>query len=57
MKLEIDPVRVRALRHRVEMPVQRAAELSGLDPALIEHLEADRDVVRSRRRPPAGQGL
>ncbi|MBA3838994.1 MAG: ImmA/IrrE family metallo-endopeptidase [Thermoleophilaceae bacterium] len=45
MKLEIDPVRVRALRHRIEMPVQRAAELSGLDPALIEHLEADRDVV------------
>jgi transcriptional regulator with XRE-family HTH domain len=45
MRLEIDPVRVRALRDRIGMPVDRAAKRSGLDAELITRLEAERSVV------------
>jgi Zn-dependent peptidase ImmA (M78 family) len=45
MKLEVDPVRMRSLRMRLNLPVEAAAKRSGVDAAVIERLEATAEAV------------
>jgi Zn-dependent peptidase ImmA (M78 family) len=45
MKLEVDAVRLRALRTRLDLPVEAAARRAGLDAAVIERLEANAEAV------------
>lgn len=45
MKLEVDPVRLRALRTRLDLPVEAAARRAGLDAEVIERLEANAEAV------------
>jgi transcriptional regulator with XRE-family HTH domain len=45
MRLEVDPVRLRALRTRLGLPVEAAARRAGLDSAEIERLESAAEAV------------
>jgi Zn-dependent peptidase ImmA (M78 family)/transcriptional regulator with XRE-family HTH domain len=52
MKLEVDAARLRGLRQRIELPLEAAAKLSGLDAGWIEELErtgGDLDIETLRR--------
>lgn len=41
MRLEVDPVRLRALRTRLDLPIEAAARRSGLDADFIERIERE----------------
>jgi Zn-dependent peptidase ImmA (M78 family)/integrase len=45
MRLEVDPVRMRSLRTRLDLPVEAAARLAGVDSSLIERLEGAAEAV------------
>jgi hypothetical protein len=53
MKLEVDPVRLRALRTRLSLPLEAAAERAGLDSDFIEMAEAcsAMNAITVRARP------
>jgi Zn-dependent peptidase ImmA (M78 family) len=45
MRLEVDPVRLHALRSRLDLPIEAAARLAGVDVAVIERLETTTEAV------------
>jgi hypothetical protein len=45
VRLEVDPVRLRAPRSRLDLPVETAAQRAGLDVATIERLETTTEAI------------